>query len=424
MMMGTHIFMRALLMVLMVLTTGAAGAQSHTCQPAAGDALSIGAVFAPGSLFAREWGEALQGAQAMVDAINTCGGIDSRPVDWRYLPANNRSETQAAVRELLAQGVTLIVGSGSPAVSEALAELAASEGFVYWEVSEALTHTNAWAFSPRPTYRQIGARTAGYIQETLLPALGIGAARVAIVYEQREAGQAVAAGLRRGLGATVIIDRGYTNVLTSINTLARSIRDQRVNVVVATSFDDEAGRLWLAMQQADANVAAWIHIGGANYRRDMCARLGNTDGLLSVGASGPVSQAYREVLAGTLYTAYLEAYQRAYGVAPTERADLAAAGMHLLLTAILPAAADDSAESIRAALLASQAGDIPGLMGYGYSSGANHDEPNAAASIIIQQQQSGAFCTVAPDALATCAESVQPFPTWRQRVLLPGHAAC
>lgn len=54
----------------------------------------------------------------------------------------------------------------------------------------------------------------------------------------------------------------YTAPLTTAYDLAVELREAGINIVVVIGLDKDANRLWRAMQQADANVTAWIQIRG------------------------------------------------------------------------------------------------------------------------------------------------------------------
>lgn len=398
----------------------------EACIPAQGEPIRIGGVFPTGSLFSPKLGEPLNSVETMIEAFNACGGVNGRPITWTHIPAVNRVEAQAAMDTMIAEQISIVIGSGTPAVGEILSEIAEHEGIVYWEISEALSTEQqrlSWTFSPRPTHRQIGSAAAQYIQTDLATDLGLESVRLALIYEERDPAQEVAGGLRTALKSTPIIDLRYTNILTDTRTIGTQIRDQDVNVLVITSFDDDADTLWYNMREADANVAAWIHIGNEGYREGMCRRIGNTEGFISIGAGGPVAQAYRHEISGTIYSHFLQSYQDTFKSDPTERADLSASGIYTLLHDILPNVSDPaSAENIRAAILIADSTGSS-LMGYGFAV-TNPPAVNASASIVAQQRQDGALCSIWPGTVATCTAPIQPFPTWRQRVLASEGKAC
>lgn len=396
------------------------------CIPAQGEPIQIGGVLPTGTIFSSKLGEPLNGVTMMIEAFNACGGVNGRPITWRHIAAVNRTEAQAAIETLIAEQISIVIGSGTPAVGEVLTEIAEREQIVFWEVSEGLLPTQqsaAWTFSPRPTHRQIGSRAAEYIQTDLSADLNLEEIQLALIYEERIPAQEIAGGLRTTLNTTPVIDLRYSNVLQDTRTLGAQIRDRDANVLVSTSFNEDADTLWYNMREADANVAAWIHIGNEGYREGMCSRIGNSEGFISIGAGGPVSEDFRSAMDTAIYRQYLHQHQLAFDRAPVEREQLSASGMYTLLRDVLPNVDDyNSAKAIRTTILETKDTHV-GLMGYGF---AVTSEPavNASASIIVQQRQDGVLCSTWPSAIVTCNTPVQPFPTWRQRVLASEREGC
>lgn len=401
-------------------------AQDNTaCTPADGAPIRIGAVFPQGTLLTVRQGEPYQGAQAMLDAINACGGINGHPVEWIYIPADDREEAEAAARVLIAdEDVPLIVGSGSVAVSERLEEIANAEAVVFWEVTEALPGHGGWAFTPRPDNRRLGGVAAAFAANILKQTLGLDELRVALVYEDRPRGRQIAAGIRAALPQPVSMEQKYSNDLWDTYGLAVQMRESRINVVMLVAFNNDADRLWSALRQADANIAAWIHVGAEGYRDNLCQRYGNTDGIISVSPTGPVSEAYREAVIGEIYRLYRRNYMRANSTIPTPRADLSASGVYLLLAHLFPEVRGDySAENIRQAIIETDIGTNLGLMGEGLSIDPQTGI-NQYSSAIIQQRQDGRFCSNFPPDIATCAVPVVTFPTWRERAIKEESEVC
>jgi hypothetical protein len=384
---------------------------SADCIPAEGEPIRIGAIFPTGDLFSLDAAEPLQGVQAMIEAVNACGG--GRPVELIHMPANNRDQALDAVDEL--GDVPLIIGSGSPAISEALTEASAAGDFVYWEVSEPLDLTDAaseWAFSPRPNERQLGQSAAQFVLDEL-PALIDGRVpRVALLYETRAS--RMADGILDVLQPELQLS--YSNIPDDTYDFAVSIREQAIDVVMVATFEGDANHFWNTLRQADANIAAWVQIG--SQLDNDC----NSFAALSVRATGEVSDGFRQSAAGPIYDRYRQIYQDEFGLRG-ERADLAASGVYLLLTHILPRDTDQAltTENIRSAILGSDASLLSGLMGEGldFETGIN-----TAASPVIQQRQWDGFCSVSPGILATCTSELQSFPTWRDRAVAASNGVC
>jgi ABC-type branched-subunit amino acid transport system substrate-binding protein len=384
-------------------------AQEDTaCTPAAGDPIQIGAVFPIGDLFSIDAGEPLRGVLAMVSAVNACGG--GRPIELTHIAADNRDE---ALNALASLDFPLIIGGGSEAVSEALTEASTSGDFVYWEVSESLdTSVSEWAFSPRPTRAQLGSAAVAFVT-TQIPELIAGQPpRIAFIYEERA--REIANGVLDAIQPQIV--RSYSNIFQNPYRLAVQIREQKIDVVMIATFEGDANYFWRALREADANIAAWVQIGG--QLEDTC----DSYAAISVDATGEVARAYRQSIGDEVYQQYLASYQRLFNEMPGERADLAASGFYLIAQHIL-SSREATPESIRSAILTSDLPVFTGFVGEGLKLDAE-TRLNTAASTIIQQRQGEGFCTIAPDALATCANPLQSFPTWRERAVAESKGRC
>src|SRR5262245_5576059 len=105
--------------------------EDYPCTAAAGQPITLGAIFPGQSLFSVQDIESYRGAEAMRQAINACGGVDGRPVQWMYIPASDHDAAQAAAQQMVASSVPVIVGSGLPAVNEGASPVANDAGVVY-----------------------------------------------------------------------------------------------------------------------------------------------------------------------------------------------------------------------------------------------------------------------------------------------------
>lgn len=413
-----------LLLLLFCLTVSFAAAQDAAeCIPASGTPLRIGTVFSSAALLSSSAVQPFRGVITMVDAINACGGVGGHPVEFVNVPANNRDSAREAVSKLKGD-VSLIIGSGSPAVSEVLLEASRSGDFIYWEVSEPLDEPHHWSFSSLPTNSQLGSQTTSFIQSSVSTLLEKTPLRLAIVHEKRPAAQAVVDALTAGLSTPPALVYAYENVLNDGYTVAKQMREKKVNVVVIVAFDRDSDEMWLNMRQADANVSAYIQVGSEPTRRNACNRIGNSDHLVTITRSGAVSDAYHQQHIGTLYERYTAAYMKQFALLPDAMADLSASSTYLLLHELLPQTADDfTVSNIQQALQSVQLPIGSGLMGEGFQLDASL-LVNQSSMAIIQQRQNNRFCSLFPSDIATCSADLQAFPTWGERVSLPEFASC
>ena len=357
----------------------------------------------------------------MVAAVNACGGVNDRPVELVYAPAANYDEAIQAADELSGD-VPVIIGSGNATVTWGLRQRADDYGeFVLWEVTEPLneTHDVPYAFSPRPTYIQLGNQVDDFIEDQIIPLLGDEPPRIAIVYDADSRAYDVLDGLSSYGFRSAIIMHSYADASDVSEALAVQMREADINVLVVVGFDDTPDDLWYYLREADANLDAWIQVGSEVSGCIYCRRVRNTDDLIWVRAAGNVNTDYRMGMIGAVYEQYLEHYQDQFHTLPDTRADLAASGVFTLLRWILPEAGDEiTAESVREAAFATEVASLNGMMGEGWrlvNDSIQYQNQNAA--VIFSQRQNGAYCVVAPVAVASCAQGLQRFPTWRERAV-------
>lgn len=413
-----------LLLLLFCLTVSFASAQdAPDCAPASGEPLRIGSVFSSVALLSSTAVQPYRGVITMVDAINACGGVGDHPIELVNIPANNRDTARDAVSKLKGD-VPLIIGSGSPAVSEVLLEASRNGDFIYWEVSEPLDTPHHWSFSSLPTNSQLGSQTAAFIQSSVATLLDKTPLHLAIVHEKRPAAQAVVDALIANLSTPPTLVYAYDNVLADGYAVAKQMREKKVNALVIVSFDRDSDQMWLSMRQADANVSAYIQVGSEPTRRNACNRIGNSDNLVTITRTGAVSDAYRQQYIGSVYERYTAAYMKQFALLPDPAADLSASSTYLLLHDLLPQTSDDfTVSNIQHILQSAQIPTSSGLMGEGFQ--LDNTLPiNQSAVAIIQQRQNSRFCSLFSSDIATCSADLQAFPTWRERVSLPEFASC
>ncbi|HEX2622058.1 MAG TPA: ABC transporter substrate-binding protein [Phototrophicaceae bacterium] len=394
------------------------------CVPATGTPIKIGAVFPTGDLFSTTAAAPYQGVQAITEAINACGGVNGQPIELIYTPANNRDQAQEALEQLHGQ-VSLIVGSGSPAVSEVLVNASESGDFAYWEVTEPLNQRTEWAFSPRPTGAQQGEQAAAFLLDDVTTLLNGDDLRLAIIHEDRPRALAVMDGINANPDLKPLIVQHYTNNIPNSYRLAVKLREQDINAVLVIAFESDASSFWSDLRQADANIQAWLQIGDETPRYDNCRHFGVT----ALGAAGAVNEDYRKAVMGDLYTQYRQTYLQQFNTAPTETADLAASGFYLLLKQVLPSIVSKgqplTPSAIQTALLSQDTALITGMMSESLvidsATGLNLE---ASTQSLIQQRQEDGFCTLAPVDAATCTNPLQSLPTWRERAIADAAGRC
>lgn len=408
-----HRFILACVLFLGMMTTSAYGQElscdSDSDEPAL---LTVGLVFPSGTLITPNRIDYYEGAIGMIDTLNRCGDEGSVRVDWVHAFAEDYEQAVDVVHELVAEhDVKLIIGGGSSAVSTGLADAVRELDIILWETSEGQPTDGQNTFSPTSSDFQRGLTVGEFIRSTYGED-----AKVALIYNEREQASNVARGIRNQLDDQIAIEEHYEAYL-STREIAGDIRQQNIDVVVLVAFQVDADYLWRAMRQADANVRGWINVGDPGYRYGLCRRIGDTDGLITIHRFAVTNPEH------AIFHEFARYYQTEFGRYPGERAHLSASGVYMLMRYVLPLLESEAtAEAIRQAIYQATADIGDGMMGEGLQIDAENGS-NTRASLVVQQNQSGLFCTVAPSALATC-DSVTMFPSWRDRAIIQDEQGC
>lgn len=386
--------------LLMFIVPQVAPARSE-CVPASGDPITLGAVFSQGFLVLDDSNSAYNAVLATTDLYNQCNGGDP-PIQWQLEVATTYDDARAAAETLSEDNIPLVIGSGMDSVSDGLADAAAEHSFVFWDVTEHPRETPSdWSFAFRPDDTLLGTRTASYIQNDVANSVLEQPLRVALVVEDTPRAVTMADAVRLALGDAIVMDATIGNVA---NTGVR-IRESGANVLLAIIINADATNLWFDMRQADANVQAWLMLG--QDRLMLTRRHGvdrDTTGVMTIDVNHFALADVAQAISVEWYDAFLHQYSEYADAVPDTRAMSAAVGTHHLLYAILSQLGTEvSSDKIRSGLQ-----DTSDTEQFGVLDGL---------PLTVYQQQSDGYCLLSPLAFATCNAPMQPFPTWRQRVL-------
>jgi len=402
------------IVMLCLLLVGVLQAQDVTCIPLADDAptMTVGLVFPAGIFITPNRVQYYEGAVAMLDAMNRCGGADGMRVDWVHRSAEDYDDAVDAMSKLVEDyDIKLVIGGGSGAVSMGLSDAAGSLGIIFWETTEGTPVDGRFSFSVTSGDFKRGEITADFIRTTYGDD-----AKVALIYNELDRPATIVDGIRHALKDNIVIDDGHDETLNA-RALALDIRRQGIDVVVLVAFQEQADKLWRAMRDEDANVEGWLNVGDPGYRYGLCPRIGETDGLITIHRFAMTNPD------NAIFSEFATYYQTEFGKFPSERAHLTASGVYMLLRYVLPQLeSNPTADAIRDAIYSINIEMGEGLMGEGLSINPATGN-NQEASVVVQQNQGGAFCTISPSALATC-DSAQIFSTWRERAIIQDEQGC
>ncbi len=393
------------------LTISVVGAQSDVCEGVVDDlpTITIGLVFPSDTFIMPNRGDFHRGAWMMAQTMNDC---TQNKIEWVSEFAEDYDTAVQAVQRLTDEhDVQLIVGGGSIAIGNGIANTTQELDIIFWETTDGIADGGVSAFSVTNNSVQRGLNVAEFIRNTYGDD-----ARIALIYNERERSAGIAEGINSMLGENIVIENTHDESI-SASDIAVSIRRQEIDVVVLATFQTIADSLWFAMRNADANVAGWINVGDPGYSDDLCERLGRSDGLITIHRFAMTQPD------NLIFDTFATNYESEYDVSPDERAHLTASGVYMLMNYVLPQIDDTvSTETIREAISQAFADIGDGLMGEGLE--INSDSgTNELASLVVQQNQSGQFCTVLPSALANC-EIEETLVTWRDRAVIQDQDGC
>ena len=374
---------------------------AQDCIPAEGEPITLGAVFPQGFLLLDDSSNAYNAVFAMTDVFNQCNN-GLRPVAWQLEVAASYDDAVEAMERFSENGIPLVIGSGMDSVSEGLNESAAEHQIVFYDVTQRPRQMpSEWSFTLRPADTTLGTLTAQYIQTEVTNTLLSEPLRVALVVEDTPRAITMADAVRDQLAGSIVVDE---NIRRNTD-LAVNIREADANVLILISISQDATDLWFDMRQANANVGAWLFLGQEQltitYRyvddRD-------TTGVMIVGSQHFAVESIEQAISPAWYASFLEEYYILSDDMPDYHVLSAAVGTYYLLSSVVPQiSAEPTSHGIREIMQNST--DV-----------ALFDMTGRSPLVVRQNQETG-YCIVSPTTFVTCTEPMQPFPTWRQRVL-------
>ena len=176
-----------------------------TCAIATGcssspEAIVLGAIYPLSGSQARGGIAEHRGVQLAATLINERGGIEGHPVELRSIDVPSSDAAAAAVANLAAQDVKIIVGSYGSTISEPAAAEAARRGLLFWETGAvgemAPIGQGRSVFRFAPTGGVLGSEAVDFVAGRLAPMLHRSARslRFAVANVDDGYGRAVAAG--------------------------------------------------------------------------------------------------------------------------------------------------------------------------------------------------------------------------------------
>jgi ABC-type branched-subunit amino acid transport system substrate-binding protein len=369
-----------------------------------GEAVKVGALFplsGPESPLARD---EYQGVLVARDLANQDGGVAGRPVQVLTRTVETADQAPAAARWLHAQGVPVVLGTYSSALSIPTSADVAAQGMVYWEagaVADQLTGRGLpLVFRVGADGSALGENSAQFAARDLAPLLHTTAAaeRTFIVEVDDAYGQSVADGVRRGaaaLGLDMVGSVLYDSAAPYWPHVLDAVRTAHPDVLVLVAHIPDGVAFRRAMLAAGVHVRALIGSTMAQCIPDFGAMLGPD--AVGVFASdrpgGGFNPGVLTTSARAVYQRFAAAWRAATGRAPSEEGIAGFSAAWALFHDVLPQAARSGAQLDAEAIAAAArgvdlpAGSLPNGAGLHFSVAPDRLGQNERAAAVIWQWQ-------------------------------------
>lgn len=417
--------MRAMTRRLALALLAAATALAAFAAPtSAGHVLRVGALFplqGPLSPLARQ---EYQGVEIARDMVNMGGGIDGMPVQLDARELDDPTAAPAAVQSLRGDGVSVVIGTYSSALSVPASAAAAAAGLSYWEAGAVADRVTGRAlpsvFRVGASGANLGANSATFAATVIAPRLGLSvrATRVSIVLEDDDYGHSVgdsAAMQARAQGMNVVSYTTYDAHSPDFAPVLATVAAAKPDVLILASYIPDGVAFRRAMLAAHLHVGALIGSTMAECGPDFGLELGSA--AVGVFASDRPTQGFNPAVLSPSARATYEQFSRTWwqttGTAPTEEGLAGFTAAWALFEDVLPRAGHLDAASIASVArgLDIPLGGLPNGAGVKFSTDpAMLGQNTRAAAVIWQWQAVRHSVTVWPPVDATGTPLLIPLP--------------
>ena len=390
----------------------------------AGRVLRVGALFplnGPQATLARQ---EYQGIEIARDMVNMDGGVGGVPVQLDSRELDDPSTAPAAVQSLRGDGVSVVLGTYSSALSVPASAAASAAGLTYWEAGAVADRVTGRAlanvFRVGASGANLGSNSATFAATVLAPRLGLTAAttRVSVVLEDDDYGHSVADNAvisAHKQGLNVVSYTTYSAYRPDWPRVLADVAAARPDVLILASYISDGVSFRRAMLAAHLHVGALIGSTMAECGPDFGLELGSD--AIGVFASDRPTQGFNpQVLtpdARSTYERFSRAWWQVTGTAPTEEGLAGFSAAWALFHDVLPHAGTFSAGSIASAARALDMprGSLPNGAGIQFSTDPTMLGQNTRAAAVIWQWQGVRHSvTVWPPVDATGTPKLIPLP--------------
>jgi branched-chain amino acid transport system substrate-binding protein len=355
------------------------------------------------------------------------GGVWGKKVAYIKADAPDpTSGTNEANRLITQENMKILMGTYSSSISLAASAVAERNKVIYLEVIAASDEINQrghkYTFRTNENASDLGGGASTFAAEVVASELKIDPKklRVAIIHEDSAFGTSVGKGVKKTadkLGLNVVTFDNYKATSVDLSSLVLRLKALNPDVIIATSYINDAVLLWKTCKQLGLRPKAFIGTSAGHGLPDFARMLGpDSDGVFASEAPALVNPSGLNEKARTLDKEFRERWMAKKGRLPAGHAYRAFTGTWVLLTEVLPKAGSMDTEKIRQAFLQV---DLPyGALVNGL--GAKYlppEDPNAGLNARriagVQQWQEGKIYQVWPAKLATNKWTNIPLPPWK-----------
>ncbi|MHB1394114.1 MAG: ABC transporter substrate-binding protein [Clostridia bacterium] len=407
----------ALLLVFTLVLTTLAGCSSGTTPDSAAPAaeaakdttpLKIGTIYPLSGSNALLGTQTAEGVKIAVNMVNRNGGVQGRQVELISADAPDpTAATTEAGRLIDQQGVKIIFGSLASGNALAISAVTEKSGVILMEsggITDELTNKgfkNVYRIIDRGGFR--GAQGAKYINEVIASKLGMKPEelKIAIVNEDSSYGTSVASGAvnkLKELGMNVVLHESYNAKVTDMSAMVMKIKDAKPDVLIATSYVNDAVLLIDTLKQYKAMPKVFMGTGAGTTDPNFAKTIGaDTDGMfaLDMPTNLPIEHFAKYPELQAVVKEFRETFLKAHpdmSVVPVA-AEASFAGAYHFLNDIVAKAKSTAAADIRAAALSAE---LP-MTSLGFGMKLGEDGQNQLAAANVGQWQNGKVVTVYPE---------------------------
>lgn len=373
--------------------------------------------------------ENLNGARVAVDMINERGGIAGHKIELVTGDASTPDKAQSEAERLSSlENVKVISGTYSSGLSYAASQVVERRGGLYWEtggISDGLTKRGFKNyFRVVFTASQNGQLAANLSKEVIAKQLGKEPKdiKVMVIHEDSDYGTSVAtaAELRaKELGFKIAGRVPYKATTTDLSSLVLRMKAESPNIVIASSYANDALLVQRQMKQLGVNVDAFIGTGGIYGLPSFAEGLGTAvNGIFDTEGSAGINTAALSKESAQQLEEFKKRFQAAYGKPPSYVGTQGFVGTFILLDNVLRKAGSLDPEKVRAAAVAVDIPDGGTALGWGVKFAGESDPArgqNLRSFPVAQQWQDGKLVVVSPDTMKTNAAILVPLPAWDKR---------